>query len=193
MEQIRSFIAIELPEGLKLELDQLEARLKSGRPTGVKWVEPGAIHLTLKFLGNIAVTMTEEITEAIEEAARTVSPFQLEVKDLGAFPNLKRMQVVWVGLKGGLDKLGELQQRIESNLERLGFAAEARRFTPHLTLARLRDQVPAEERQRLGQPIAETEFEATAIRVDAVSLMKSQLTRQGAIHSRIASVSLKTG
>ncbi len=191
MEQIRSFVAIELPDELKLELNQLEARLKSGNQPWVKWVDPDGIHLTLKFLGSIAIDRTGEITGAIEEAARGTPPFHLEVKDLGVFPNLKRVQVAWVGISGEIDKLAQLQQHIESNLARLGFAPESRPFTAHLTLARLRNQASLDERQRFGQLIAGTRFEAGAIKVDAISLIRSQLTREGAIYSRISSVGLK--
>ncbi|MFC2048466.1 RNA 2',3'-cyclic phosphodiesterase [Chloroflexota bacterium] len=191
MEQIRSFIAIELPDELKRELVQLESRLKSGEQFWVKWVDPESIHLTLKFLGNIAVDRTGEITRAIEEAAQGISSFLLEVKDLGVFPNFKRVQVAWVGMSGDIDKLGQLQQNIESSLARLSFASESRPFAPHLTIARLRDRASLDEQQKFGQLIAETRFEAGTFRVDAISLMKSQLTREGAIYSRISSVQLK--
>jgi len=191
MEQVRSFIAIELPNELKLGLSQLEAQLKSGKQPGVKWVNPYSIHLTLKFLGNIAVDRTNEVTKAMSEAVQGISPFHLEVKDLGVFPNLRRVQVVWVGISGEVDRLGQLQQRIESNLARLGFAPESRPFTPHLTLARLRNQASLDERQRLGELIANTRFEvAYTIKVDTISLIRSQLTREGAIYSRISAVGL---
>lgn len=191
MEQIRSFIAIELPDELKLELVHLEAQLKSDKQSWVKWVDPDSIHLTLKFLGNIAIDRTDEITRAMEEASQTVPPFYLEVKGMGVFPNLKRVQVAWVGLSGEVAKLGVLQQRLESNLAVLGFAPESRPFTSHLTLARVRDRASFAERQRFGQLIAGSGFEAGAIKVDAISLMRSQLTREGAIYSRISSVRLK--
>ncbi len=192
MEQVRSFIAIELPDELKQGLTQLEARLKMGKQPWVKWADPYSIHLTLKFLGNIAVDRISEITRAMEEAVQGVSPFHLEAKDLGVFPNLRRVQVIWVGVSGEVDKLNQLQQHIESKLARLGFTPESRPFTPHLTLARLRDRASLDERQRLGQLIASTRFEAAyAIKVDAINLMRSQLTREGAIYSRIGSVELK--
>ena len=191
MEQIRSFIAIELPDGLKQELSQLQSKLKAGKQPGVKWADPYGIHLTLKFLGNISIDKTGEITRVIEEAAKGTVPFHLEVKQLGGFPNLRRVQVVWVGISGEADKLNQLQQRIESNLAKLGFTPESRSFTPHLTLARVRDQASLDERQRLGQLIASTRFEsAHGIEVATVNLMKSQLTREGAIYSRISSVKL---
>ena len=192
MEQIRSFIAIALPDELKLGLVKLQAQLKLGKPPSVKWVDPNSTHLTLKFLGDILADRIGDITGAIEEAIQGIPPFHLEVKDLGVFPNLKRVQVVWVGISGEIDRLSQLQQRIESNLAPLGFAPESRPFTPHLTLARVRDQALPDERQKIGQLIANTRFEATyAFEVDAINLMKSQLTREGAIYSRINSVRLK--
>ena len=191
MERVRSFIAIELPDELKAELGQLQARLKLGEQSWVKWVDPYSIHLTLKFLGNIAVDKIGEITRAMEEATQGISPFHLEVKELGCFPNLRRVQVAWVGMGGEVNKLSQVQQRIDTNLAPLGFATEERAFTPHLTLARLRDQASPDERQRFGKLIADTRFEAVhTVNVDAISLMKSQLTREGAIYSRISSIGL---
>ncbi len=191
MEQVRSFIAIELPDELKRGLTQLQARLKLDKQPGVKWVEPYSIHLTLKFLGSVPIDRIGDITGAIEEAAQGIPPFHLEVRNLGVFPNLRRVQVAWVGISGQLDKLGQLQQGIESNLARLGFAPESRPFTPHLTLARLRQQVSQEERQRFGQLIVGTKFEVVyAIEVDAISLMRSQLTPAGPIYTRLSAVEL---
>ena len=191
MEQIRCFIAIELPDEIKAGLTRLQSQLKSGSQPWVKWVDPYSIHLTLKFLGSIDADRTGEITRAIGEAVQDASPFHLEVKDLGVFPSLKRVQVAWVGVSGEVDKLVHLQQRIESSLAGLGFAPELRRFTPHLTIARLRDRASPDERQRFGQIIAGNKFEAAhTLQVYAISLMRSQLTREGAIYSRISSVEL---
>ena len=191
MEQIRSFIAIELPDKLKLELTRLQATLRQGSEKWVKWVDPQGIHLTLKFLGNIGVDKISRITKALEAATQGIPPFHLEVSNLGAFPNLRQVQVVWVGVGGEIDRLRELQQRLDSHLVPLGFSAEKREFTAHLTLARLRNHAPPEERQRLGQRIAATRFEnAHTVEVKSINLMKSQLTREGAIYSKISSVGL---
>lgn len=192
IEQIRSFIAIELPDELKAELARLQDKLKSGRISGAKWVDPYSIHLTLKFLGNIVEETVGKVTEAMEAAAEGASPFSLEVKELGVFPNLNRVQVVWVGVVGEVDKLAKLQQSIDSNLTSLGFAPESRPFTPHLTLARMRNEASLTERQKWGQLVAKTSFETSyTFEVNSVNLMRSQLTPQGAIYSRIGSVALK--
>jgi len=192
MEQIRSFVAIELPDEVKSAIARLQNQLKSGGQFPIKWVDPYSIHLTLKFLGNIDRDMVEEITRAMDEAVRGVSPFHLEIKGLGVFPNLRRVQVAWVGVSGDLDQLGELHKRIESNLSPLGFAPESRPFTPHLTLARLRDRASLNERQSFGQLVVGTRFESVfSFGVDAINLMRSQLTSEGPVYTQIGSAKLK--
>jgi 2'-5' RNA ligase len=192
MEQIRSFIAIELPEEIRQALAELRARLQAGKPPSVKWVDPHSIHLTLKFLGSIAADKTGDITGAMEAAACDITPFSLEVKGVGVFPNFKRVRVVWVGVEGNISQLKLLQQRIESNLVPLGFARETRPFTPHLTLARVREKASPSEQQNFGQVIASASFEtAHHFTVDRINLMRSQLTPEGAIYSQIKTVNLK--
>ncbi len=192
MEQIRSFIAIELTEEAKTCLRQLQSCLKMDYQPYVKWVDPNGVHLTLKFLGNVPADKISAIQKAMETACSGIPPFQLELKDTGAFPNLKRVQVIWVGVSGDTEKLSLLQKRIDSALSPLGFAVEARPFTPHLTLARLRESASPGERQEMGELIAQTKLGSTClINVDCVNLMRSQLSREGAIYSRIGSVKLE--
>jgi 2'-5' RNA ligase len=165
--------------------------MKLDAQTTIKWVKPDGIHLTLKFLGNIPVASTSDVTKVMTNAAKRISPFYLEVKTLGAFPNSERVQVVWLGLGGELDKLTLLQQLIETNLIQLGFTAEQRRFKPHLTLARLGKEVSSRDRQQLGKLIACTSPDIhDRINIDRIHLIRSQLTREGAIYSRISSVTL---
>jgi 2'-5' RNA ligase len=192
MEQVRCFIAIELPDGVKRGLRELQAQLKAGSQAPAKWVDPTNIHLTLKFLGNVAVDRMGEITTAMTQAVQGTSSLSLEIRELGVFPNPRRVQIVWVGVSGETEKLARIQQRIESKLERLGFPPEGRRFTPHLTLARLRDRATPDQRAKLGQLIAETEFDAApSFKVDSVNLMKSQLTPEGPIYTRLSVAALE--
>lgn len=191
-EDVRSFVAIELPEKLKEELTQLQAQLKSATGASVKWVAPQGIHITLQFLGGVPANKLDAITQGIEKAAASIQPFRMEVKELGVFPNLRRVRVIWVGLTGELKPLQELQKRIETNLSPLGFKPEEREFTPHLTLGRVRENATTQERERLGQLIAGFKFAAvTPIAANSVSLMRSHLTREGAIYSRLSVISFK--
>ena len=193
-EEIRSFIAIELPEEVKRGLVRLRGELERKEHTFVKWVDVGGIHLTLKFLGNIPSKQVAQITKAIEEAAQGISPFHLEISGLGAFPNLKQPRVLWVSIGGEIDKLSSLQQNIDSALASLGFAKEERPFVPHLTLARIRQGASPLERKMLGELVISTSFGSKyVVAVDAISLMRSQLTPVGAIYTCLAMVKLKVG
>ena len=158
-EQIRSFIAVELPEEAKKGLARLKKELERDEHKFVKWVGPGGIHLTLKFLGNIPSKRVTEITESIEEAAQWISPFHLEISGLGAFPSLRQARVFWVGIGGEVDKLSRLQQNIDSALAALGFTREERSFVPHLTLARIRQGASPLERRSFGELVGSTIFE----------------------------------
>ena len=190
-EQIRSFIAIELPEEAKEGLARLRKELERDEHKFVKWVGPGGIHLTLKFLGNIPSKRVTEITEAIKEAAQGISPFHLEISGLGAFPSLRQARVLWVGIGGEVDKLSRLQQNIDSALAALGFAKEERPFVPHLTLARIREGASPPERRSFGELVGSTTFEDKYhVEVEAIRLMRSQLTPAGAIYTCLSAVGL---
>ena len=192
MDLVRSFIAFELPAGLKADLGELQRLLKNNRYDWIKWVNPDSIHLTLKFLGDITTDKIDEIMMAIQESIGGIPPFVIQVKGLGVFPNLKRIQVVWVGLAGDLGYLKILQENIENNLAILGYPAEGREFTPHLTLGRVRFAIPPVEQQKFVELLNNTNFASVhEIKVDSVNLMKSLLTPQGAIYTRIGSAALK--
>jgi len=194
MEQIRAFIAIELSDAVKDYLTSFRAKLRTTDHPYVKWVAPEGIHLTLKFLGNIAQEQVPQITEAMARVAREVPPFQIQIGGPGVFPNLRRPQVLWVAVEGEVEQLITLYRGIDQALISLGFAPESRPFTPHLTLGRLRERASPQERKRIGELMMATEFEsAPAMEVREISLMKSRLTPQGAIYSRIASIELKGG
>jgi len=194
MENIRAFIAIELTEEVKAELSSVQGRLKPERHPYVKWVAVDGIHLTLKFLGNIDQEKVSPIAEAMAEAAQGISPFRLEIGGLGAFPNLRRPQVIWVAVGGEVEKLASLQRAIDHSLVALGFSPETRPFTPHLTLGRLRERASAEERRRIGEALlAEGGEGVVPFPVTEVNLMRSTLTPRGAIYNRLCSIQLESG
>jgi 2'-5' RNA ligase len=192
METIRAFIAIELSEEVKRALTKVQSRLKVTSRAPVKWADPQGTHLTLQFLGNIDAAMIGQISAALQAAAQGIHPFRLEVDGLGVFPGPSRVRVVWVGLEGDLATLSQLQKRVEEALMPLGFTPEARAFTPHLTLGRVREEARPDERQVLGQLVVDTQDDVrTSLEVSAVHLFRSQLRPTGAVYTRIATVELK--
>ena len=194
MEPVRAFIAIELPNSVKSALSQLQDSLKQGDHAAVKWVNPDGIHLTLKFLGNIASGAIPELTKAISDAARGIAPLRLGLTQLGVFPNLRAPRAVWVGLGGEIATLSVIQENIESALIPLGFPPERRAFSPHLTLGRVRERASPAEQRRLGAAVASLKTDTRlSFTVDSLSLMRSRLTREGAFYSRLSSVALQSG
>ena len=192
MEPVRAFIAIELPEPIKAALSQLEDALKKGKSASVKWVDPGSIHLTLKFLGNVDAGEIPELTKVLSEAVRGVAPFNLELANPGAFPGIQSPKVVWVGVAGEMEPLHTLHKNIERALVPLGFSPENRAFSPHLTLGRVREESSFTERRNLGEAIAALKVgEKPSFKVRGVNLMRSRLTREGAIYSCLASLALE--
>jgi 2'-5' RNA ligase len=191
-EQIRTFIAIELPPELKAELTRLQNKLRSSCGNSARWVDPNSIHLTLKFLGNVPLDKVDEVVKAIEKAEVGTPPFQITVRGCGCFPNALRPQVAWVGLTGDLKSLNDLVRKLDTTLARLGFKPEGRAFTPHLTLARLRDTASPVERQAIGEAVGRCPIEiSTPVDASEICLMRSELTPRGSIYTRLATVKLE--
>ena len=187
MDVVRSFIAIDLPAGVRAELTSLEEDFKARRHPFVKWVDPESMHLTLKFLGNVAADSIPQIVEAMSRAAKSHSTFKLEVAGTGAFPNWQRPQVVWVGVGGELDRLNSLQKGLESALSPMGFSTESRTFSAHLTLGRLRDRVTPDDRRRFAEFAQKVELTASlSFEVNGIRLIRSQLTPAGPIYTELA-------
>lgn len=193
MEQIRTFIAIELDESTKAGLAELQEWLQAEVPKDiVRWVRLGGIHLTLKFLGNVPATSISGITEALQRACRGFAPFSLTCGGLGCFPNPQRPRVVWVGVEEETGALARLQQAIEAEVAPLGYPTDKRSFHPHLTLGRAQRRAPSRDVRQLGEVIAKTDVgRISEMEVQAVSLMRSDLKPGGAVYTQLATVRLE--
>lgn len=191
MEKIRSFIAIELPPEIKRELSSLQRRLGQGTGNAVRWVDPAGIHLTLKFLGDVEADKIDRIGQALAEAVSSFYSFDLWLKGLGVFPGISSPRVVWVGVDGEVARLAQLQRQVEACVKPFGFDPEGRAFTPHLTLGRVREGASSEQRRELGRAVASVTYEGgSPFPATSVSLIRSQLTPQGAIYTILSEASL---
>lgn len=192
MELIRSFIAVNLSAEVKGALQAIEEKLKERHHPFVKWVAPENIHITLKFLGGVPPDDIPGIAGVVARVAEPLTEFPLRLEELGAFPGWQRPQVVWVGVGGEVDRLSVVQRDIEEALRPLGFAPESRRFSPHLTLGRIREQASGQERHRFAAWAQSVGVETgQIIEVRRISLMRSQLTPGGAVYSEMAGASLR--
>jgi 2'-5' RNA ligase len=174
---IRTFIALDLPPNVQEALEGFARELKKA-DAPVAWVKPDRIHLTLKFLGDVQEERIPEIREVLEKIAASTEPLTLKASGCGAFPTMKEMRVVWVGLVGGHEALGRLARRIEEALVPFGFKREGRPFKPHLTLGRVKGRQHLRALQEIL--LVNQDFEAEAFDVTEVVLYKSDLRPDGA-------------
>ena len=179
---IRCFIAIELPEETLQKLAAIQQQLIRSR-SGVRWVKPGSIHLTLKFLGNILPAQVDDIAAATAQLVRDEPPLTLCAADLGAFPGYRKPRVIWVGLQGEVERLANIQANLEKALEPLGFAPEGRGFRPHLTIGRVKDR---HRLQSLIEAISTLELpKFNSFDAEEIILYKSDLRPTGAIYTKL--------
>jgi len=179
---MRTFIAIELDETIRNELAQVQARLQySG--ADVKWVEPGNIHLTLKFLGEVSEEKVKQASSILEAIARRFQPFEITVQGIGVFPKPDFPRVVWAGLTQGHEKTSDLAHAVEDSLENIGFQRESRPFSSHLTIGRVRSP---KNKAVLKEKILSTKIEKhLAQTIDSLTLFRSELTSTGPIYTKI--------
>lgn len=184
----RIFIALLINNELKNGLIQIQEKLKVSKAE-VKWVSHEGIHLTLKFLGNVEDFQMENIYAIVSAVVANFSPFTISLSSLNAFPGMSRPQIIWVGIQQGREVICEINQQIEDNLVSLGFEKEKKRFSPHLTIGRVKGNKRCAELTSLLPKIESSNI--GQMRVEAIHIMKSQLTSQGAIYSVLKEISLK--
>lgn len=187
MDHIRTFIAVELPHEIKRQVEILEIQLMKAR-ADVKWVRAHDIHLTLKFLGEIPRIRLADVGAGVREAVHELPSFQLILGTLGAFPNLDRPRVFWIGVEKGSDPLVALQRRVETVLCASDFVREERPFSPHLTIGRVRSPKGL---SHLIEAVRNTRFLSPEFLVDRVAIIRSELLPAGPIYTVLEQVELR--
>ncbi len=184
---MRTFVAIEIPKPLKLNLDRSVEQLRSGLKDGlIRWVRLESMHLTLKFLGEIELEQVHTIGEILDQVADGFSSLSLEVADFGCFPNFNRPRVVWVGFKPDAGDLSRLQSELADRLEKIGFEREQRGYHPHLTLGRVPKGLSGSDMKQISGWAQEAQIGTVGrFEADAISLIRSVLKPDGAVYSNL--------
>ena len=188
MDQIRTFIAVLISPELKSRIGAIQQSFK-GLPCDVKWVAEENFHITLKFLGNVGEDRMDALCAAAQEAAKAgPSRFEMAFAEIGAFPNNRRPQVIWVGARKGEEEMAELARRLDDALAPLGFEREKKRFNAHVTIGRARSPrgleslAEALQRAEAGDLSSET--------IESIAVMKSDLRPSGPIYSVVREIKL---
>lgn len=184
--KIRAFVALRLATEVEQAIDAfLASRQRPG--TGINWVARDRLHLTLRFLGGaIDSNLIAPLGEALAQIGFETAPFVITARGTGAFPNLDRPRVLWVGLAG--DELKPLAQRVEAAAVRCGFAPEPRPYSPHLTIARVRNIRGWRAVKRDLTAAADHDFGES--RIDAMALYRSILGEGAATYRELARYAL---
>ena len=146
-EQLRLFVAVTLPAEAREAIARVIHALRAADVSGLRLVNPEGVHLTLKFLGNVDRSLLPALTDALHAVGEGAAPFALQLSGVGAFPNPRSPRVLWAGVLGDTESLTALASRVDDTCSTLGFSRERRPFSPHLTLARVRESASAHERQ----------------------------------------------
>ncbi len=187
-KKVRAFVAVETPPEIRQAVSRLVKKLEKAGAV-VNWVEAENLHLTLKFLGDIDMTDIAEIYMRLKRDLADFSPFEVSVNRVGAFPDLDRARTLWVGVDDVEDSLGQVFDQLETSLASLRFRKEARRFSPHLTIGRVKDSHVAmdELRALMNEHL---EFAGGAMDVEELVLFSSQLERTGPVYEPLARIPL---
>jgi len=183
---MRLFIAIEIDPAVVEKLEAIRSRLRKA-DADVKWVEPENSHLTIKFIGEMDAGRVDEIKAAIAQAAATVQPFELAIRTAGCFPR-GRPRVLWIGAEDASGTMQRLHAGIDAGLAPLGIEQDARAFTAHLTLGRIRS--PKNVRKLLDLLAAENSADLGRSRVESVTLFESKLSARGPICTPLGHIKL---
>jgi 2'-5' RNA ligase len=190
--ELRLFVAVELDDGVRQALADLQDDLRKRGLERLRWVRGEGIHLTLKFLGDTPEEMVPRIGDALSRSVAGIRRHRLSLGRIGTFGG-KRPRVLWVDLTGDIEATASLQDALETELSELGFERENRRFSPHLTLARVRPEMSADVAEAIRKAIESVRAPDAEVLVREVALIRSTLGPSGAVYNRLTSVELRDG
>lgn len=180
---MRAFVAVDLPRELHDKIADVQSRFNDFK---FKFVDPGIVHITMKFLGDVPDGEVADISNALDHI--DCGSFEAHVRGVGVFPKPKFAKVIWLGCDGGFDKLSD---SVNNSLASFVFEPNLHNFSAHATLARVK-YLPKKKKTEFLELLDELkDVELGKMQVDSIKLKKSTLTPQGPVYETLHKVSLK--
>ncbi len=180
----RIFVAVDISdEARERAADHIDKMRQLAKGVRVGWERPEKLHITLKFLGNVEEERLEQISDRVGVVATRFLPFGMAVTGTGVFPRVEQPRVLWLGIENADGSLAEIASQLDSGLPRLGFEKEKRKFSPHLTIARIREPQKA---KGLADAHLQSRFEAVQFTVSELVVYESELKPTGSVYSVVS-------
>lgn len=176
---MRTFIAVPISEAIRLTLKEFQVQLGQSKSI-IKWVAPKNIHLTLHFLGELEVFQIEQVNKLIAKITASEKPFKIDIEGTGAFPQLSRPRILWVGLTSGKNDLIRLHQALKKELSKVNLLNEHKPFSPHITLGRVRSSNGINHLRNILQENQQQQWGSQS--VESIELIQSLLYPSGPVY-----------
>ena len=184
---MRFFIALEIPDESKQELEDLQHKLKGLIPNFRPYI-PDKLHLTIAFVGEKPENLEPRLVEVMTQATEGISSFSVSPAYLDGFPHLHTAKVLWIGVKGDIDKLYIIRHRIKDGLEDLNLSVDERRFVPHIALGKISDFSLSGHQEREFEKLELTTYQP--IVVNSLKLFESKPNEGFHQHQTLAEIKL---
>lgn len=185
---MRFFIALEIPEIDQKQLQTVQHKLKELIPEA-RLTDPEKLHLTLAFIGEHPDDMQANLVEVIKASARNIHPFTLAPAYIDGFPNIHNPNTFWIGVKGDIDKLLLIRERVKDGLKELSLLVDERRFTPHIAIAKITSfHLDARSENTLASFMAK---EFNPMKITSIKLFESVPEDGFHTHNTLAEIHLK--
>ncbi len=185
---MRFFIALEISEKNRHQLREVQVFLKELVPT-IRLTENSKLHLTIAFIGEHPENLKFSLIEVMNKSAQEITPFEVTPAYIDAFPKLHEADTFWVGVKGDVDKLFLLQERIKDGLAALKLEVDNRRYLPHIAIGKVSDlKVDESLENSLEEFMIHHSFDP--IRIDSIKLFESIPSQGFHQHNTLAEIKL---
>jgi len=180
----RVFVAVDIShEARRKVAAYIETLRNEFRQVRAGWEKPEKLHLTLKFLGETNETQSAELDKIVEKISGGISNFKLRIAETGVFPNARNARVLWIDVKDEAGNLLKINDLLEAEAEKIGFAKEKRKFVPHLTIGRVREPHRARD---LANKHRQNKFEPVEFEISEIVIYESKLLPTGSVYSVVS-------